>query len=1037
MQRRILALSAVFAIALCPIPGQVLSTQSNVLRVAAGNNYPPHEFTENGKPAGFDIDIIRAAAAEMGYTIQVTNGPYGEMVKGVIDGTYDVLAGSSIVPHMTNIAVFSIPTCEVSFALFVRKNASVRSHADLSNRSIVIQHGSAMGELFRQSMPGSRFVSVPDDLDSLLLVNDGQYDGAFLPKLQGLYYINRYSLRDVRPLFTAVYVRPYGFLAAKSNAAAVQLLNNGLSIIKGNGKYREIVKRWFTAYERPVSRELVTAVIAGIVVLVMLLLFAALFIIVLRRQVTRAVRDLAEREQNLATTLHSIGDAVIVADAGGSVTRMNPVAEHLTGWKVTEARGRPLIEIFRIVNAHSRKPVADPVARVVATGNVVGLANHTVLIARDGVERQIADSGAPIRDAAGSIVGVVLVFRDVTDDYAMLERIAASEERMSSLFTNMSEGVALHDVILDDAGKPVEYRIVDINPRYEAILGVKRADIVGKLSREAYGTPAPPYLEEFTGVGITGIPYRFETYFPPMDKHFSISVAPWGKNGFATIFSDISERKKQETLLREKAEELDRFFTTNLDLLCIADTDGNFHRINPEWEKALGYTIEELMGKKFLELVHPDDMEATLAAVANLAEQKTVTDFVNRYRRKDGSYRYIEWRSYPSGKFIHAAARDITERLAAEDALRVSEERNRSFLKAIPDLIFVIDRDGVFLDYNAERQDDLYTRPEYFLGKRVQDILPPDVSSGLMTTAAQVGRTGIMGVYEYELAMPTGSVRSFEARLTPYGPGRIAALVRDITVQKNEEAERKRREERFMQTEKLLSLGELTAGLAHEINQPLTAISLGLANTMLLASSECMDSVKIREKLSRLTDHVKRITTLMDHIRTFSRDQKSDDADVFDVAAAVVGALGLVRVQYENDLITFSVSHEQSGLFVRGNRYRLEQVILNLLTNARDSLTEKKQRGVQFRKTIDIRVFSDRPAAASIAVRDNGVGIAPAVLHRIFEPFFTTKPVGKGTGLGLSVSFGIMRDMNGTIEAESTEGEYAEFILRLPTVKGT
>ncbi|MBX3638284.1 MAG: PAS domain S-box protein, partial [Rubrivivax sp.] len=129
----------------------------------------------------------------------------------------------------------------------------------------------------------------------------------------------------------------------------------------------------------------------------------------------RAEQALRASEQRLATTLDSIGDAVIATDTAGRVVRLNPAGERLTGWTAADAVGRPLAEVFRIVNARTRRPADDPVARVLECGEIVGLANDTLLLARDGRERQIADSAAPIRGADGRTDGVVLVFSDVTD----------------------------------------------------------------------------------------------------------------------------------------------------------------------------------------------------------------------------------------------------------------------------------------------------------------------------------------------------------------------------------------------------------------------------------------------------------------------------------------------------------------------------------------------------------------------------------------------------------------------------------------------
>jgi PAS domain S-box-containing protein len=131
-----------------------------------------------------------------------------------------------------------------------------------------------------------------------------------------------------------------------------------------------------------------------------------------------------------------------------------------------------------------------------------------------------------------------------------------------------------------------------------------------------------------------------------------------------------AERERVEAALRAKTEELDRYFTNSLDLLCIADTDGYFRRLNPEWERTLGYSLAELEGRRFLDFVHPDDVPATLAALHKLSSREHVLNFVNRYRHRDGSYRWIEWRSYAEDSRIFAVARDITERKKAEETIR-------------------------------------------------------------------------------------------------------------------------------------------------------------------------------------------------------------------------------------------------------------------------------------------------------------------------------------------------------------------------------
>ncbi|MBN2704449.1 MAG: response regulator [Pontiellaceae bacterium] len=174
----------------------------------------------------------------------------------------------------------------------------------------------------------------------------------------------------------------------------------------------------------------------------------------------RAERELRSSEENLRITLDSIGDAVIATDTDGKITRMNPVAEKLTGWNQKEAAGKPLTTIFDIINATTRQPLDNPVERVLSTGQVVGLTNHTVLRSRNGPEYQVADSAAPIRSNDGTIQGVVLVFRDVTEEYAIQEKLRQAE-KMSAVgqlaggiahdFNNQLTGILGYAEILNDS----------------------------------------------------------------------------------------------------------------------------------------------------------------------------------------------------------------------------------------------------------------------------------------------------------------------------------------------------------------------------------------------------------------------------------------------------------------------------------------------------------------------------------------------------------------------------------------------------------
>ncbi|MBU1171158.1 MAG: PAS domain S-box protein [Proteobacteria bacterium] len=195
----------------------------------------------------------------------------------------------------------------------------------------------------------------------------------------------------------------------------------------------------------------------------------------LEQRVAERTRELKEKKEDLRITLNSIGDAVISTDIHGNVSNMNPVAEKLTGWNAAEGKGKPLTEVFCIVNTHTMQPVLNPVKKVLDTGEMVGLANHTSLISRNGSHYQIADSAAPIRDFGGRIRGVVLVFRDVSEEYRIAEALKISEEKYRKIVEETGDLITRTD----------ENGILTyVNQCAERIFGIPAAQCIGKKALE-------------------------------------------------------------------------------------------------------------------------------------------------------------------------------------------------------------------------------------------------------------------------------------------------------------------------------------------------------------------------------------------------------------------------------------------------------------------------------------------------------------------------------------------------------------------------
>jgi len=242
------------------------------------------------------------------------------------------------------------------------------------------------------------------------------------------------------------------------------------------------------------------------------------------------------------------------------------------------------------------------------------------------------------------------------------------------------------------------------------------------------------------------------------------------------------------------------------------------------------------------------------------------------------------------------------------------------------------------------------------------------------------------------------------------------------------EQELRDKQEQLVQAGKLATLGELTTGVAHELNNPLNNTALFVANAIDLIELGATDTAQILLALRQAMQQVRNATQIITHLRTFGRAAPATREPVA-LRAVIERALSLVQEQLRLHEIGVTVDLGREEPVVLGNPIQLEQVFINLLTNARDALVDSP------RKAIGISA-SLAPEAVEIAFVDSGHGIPPGLERRIFDPFFTTKEVGKGTGLGLSITYGIVKEHGGTISIESSPGEGAKFVLHLPRASG-
>ena len=381
---------------------------------------------------------------------------------------------------------------------------------------------------------------------------------------------------------------------------------------------------------------------------------------------------LQESEQNLAITLHSIGDAVIATDTQGRITRMNPAAEALTGRSFAEASGQPLEGIFRIVNADTREPIADPVQRALASGRVVGLDNHTVLRSHDGNEYQIADSAAPIRNRQGEIVGVVLVFSDVSEHYRLEQSLHDSEERYRLAFLTSPDAIT---ITASDTG-----RYIDINDGFVAMFGWDRNEIIGRTSLEIGIWPKAEHRQPFIDALLRdGLCRDFETELLTRNGRVlhvlvSSTVIPLDVGPcLLAITRDITERKRSELALAESETRFRRLFEKNAFVMLIVEPEsGAIVDANQAAVDFYGYPRGVLLKMSVNEINTMPTAEITEQRGRAQRGECQVFDFTHRLA--NGEIRNVEAHVTPieSGgrTVLFSIINDITSRRNAETELQ-------------------------------------------------------------------------------------------------------------------------------------------------------------------------------------------------------------------------------------------------------------------------------------------------------------------------------------------------------------------------------
>lgn len=753
-----------------------------------------------------------------------------------------------------------------------------------------------------------------------------------------------------------------------------------------------------------------------------------------RKRVREEIRKVQERFSGI---YNSSKDAIGYASLEGVLLDGNDSFCQLTGYSKGELVTRSYQDI---TPKEYDEYEAKIIERIIRTGKPAEYEKE--YIRKDGSRIPVLLTTFVVKGGDGKPIGLAAIIKDITERKQAEQRLKESESFLNSVI----EQSPFSTWISDDKGTNIKQ-----NQACRELFGIERdEEVIGKFNvfkdEEVRRQGLIPLFEKVFTKGETVnfvIDYDFRKV-----KHVKVSGATH-KILDATIFpikdgngkvtnavvqhKDITEHKRAEEALRE-SEDKYRSLVNNVRLGIFRSTigpPGKYLEVNPALEEITGYSREELLHVRPSQLyVHPEERQAALEKVASAPG--AVTNEL-KFRKKDGAEITVLSTMVAikdsTGKLLYfdGITEDITERKQAEEELRESEEKLKRMFEFATDGIVVTDLNGNIMEMNeaAVRLRGLDSK-EKLIGRSTFELI------------AEKDRVRIMEILKsaledrqirrnVELTFLTEDGRGYLAEVSSAllkdaagNPAGFIAIFRDITERKQAEEREKELQQELSLSTRLASIGELAAGIAHEINNPLTGI-LGFSERLLRKSTDEEDS----RELERIYNEAQRAAKVVQNLLTFARRRqpKKEYSDVNDILQK---ALELRAYELQTSNIEVVTDLAPGLPEVMADFHQIQEVFLNIILNAEQAMTEASGEGKLSIKT------EERKDYIRISFTDDGPGIPTEQLDKVFNPFFTTRGGRGGTGLGLSACHGIMAEHGGKIYARSKPGKGATFFVELP-----
>jgi len=753
--------------------------------------------------------------------------------------------------------------------------------------------------------------------------------------------------------------------------------------------------------------------------------------------------ELKVRESLFRTSLYSIGDAVITTDRQGRIMHMNPVAEELTGWKEAEAKNRKIDEVFCIVNEETRQTVENPVERVLSEGTVVGLANHTLLLAKDGREIPVADSGAPIRSDENDIMGVVLVFRDQTRERNFLKEIQEREIKIR-------ESQLLLKEILDTIPVRVFWKdrnsiYLGCNKPFAMDAGLKNPEeMIGKTDYDmGWAEQAELYRHDDKEVIESGIPkLQYEEPQTTPDGGtiwLKTSKVPLRNTaneiiGVLGTYEDITEKKKTELALQKSEKNFRRTLDESPFGIRIVSSDGITKYVNQEFLNVFGFeSFDDYLAAPIKSYYTEKSLlEHEQRKLARKSDKYAQEEYEVEIIRKDGKSRTLQ--VYRKGVFwdgeMHELViyQDITFRKQAEEKLRLLGKS----VEQSPVCIIIVDRYG-----RIEYVNPAFTMTTGYSQEETLGMNPRILKSGYHSKEfyKNLWETILSGkdwVGEFYNKKKNGQFYWESTIISPVADEKgtithFVAIKEDITAQKKITEELILAKEKAEESDRLKSA--FLANLSHEIRTPMNAI-MGFSQ---LLEAESYGQEKKHEFVEIIQKSGQYLLSVIDDIIEISRIETRQITPTL----TRVNINQLMHLLHERLQITIpeekeirllcESDDEGRNVFIETDEVKLQQILTNLISNG---IKYTEQGFVKF----GYRITGNEEI--EFYVEDTGIGIDPKYHNRIFDRFGRVEgdvAVRKGgLGLGLAIAKAYTELLGGTIRLESEPGKGSLFTVFLP-----